>query len=121
MDKKVYFAGAIRGDRCVAETIRSLINYIKTDLGLVVLTEHVGAEKPVEELARKVGKRVEELLAEDIEKQDIEWLDQSSYVIAEISGASTGTGREIEYARTKGNFGKVPARILCLYCVDREP
>ena len=119
MEKKVYFAGAIRGDRTLADTIISLINYIKTDLGLPVLTEHVGTEKPIEEFAKKIGKEVEELQAEDIEKQDIEWLDQCSYVIAEISGASTGTGREIEYARTKGEFGKVLAKILCIYRIDR--
>ena len=80
MEKKIYFAGAIRGDRCVADTIISLINYVKSDLGLQVLTEHVGTEKPVEEFARKIGKSVDELLAEDIEKQDIAWLDQSSLI-----------------------------------------
>ncbi|MBI2631883.1 hypothetical protein HYW75_02680 [Candidatus Pacearchaeota archaeon] len=120
MEKKVYFAGAIRGDRCVAETIIRLIHYIKTDLGLPVLTEHVGAEKPIEEFARKISKGVEEILAEDIEEQDITWLNQSTHVIAEISGASTGTGREIEYARTKEHFGKVQARVLCIYRIDRE-
>ena len=50
-----------------------------------------------------------------MERQDIEWLDQATHVIAEISGVSTGTGREIEYARTKGVLGKTPAKILCLY------
>ena len=54
MGKKVYFAGVIRGDRCVAETIISLVQYIKTDLGLPVLTEHVGAERPIEEFARRL-------------------------------------------------------------------
>ncbi|MBS3080417.1 hypothetical protein J4221_03020 [Candidatus Pacearchaeota archaeon] len=120
MDKKVYFAGAIRGDRSLAETIISLIRYIKEDLGCLVLTEHVGSERPVEKFAKKIGKSMEELLAEDIESQDIYWLDQCSRVIAEISGASTGTGREIEYARTKGYFGKIPAEVLCIYRLDRE-
>ena len=120
MNKKVYFAGAIRGDRILAEIIIKLINYIKTDLKLQVLTEHVGSEKPIEAFAEKIGKSVENLSAEDIEKQDIDWLNQSSHIIAEISGASTGTGREIEYARTKEHFGKVPAKVLCIYQLDRE-
>ncbi len=120
MDKKVYFAGAIRGDRRAAKTIITLIHYVKTELGLPVLTEHVGSERPVEEFARKIGKKVEELLAEDIEERDISWLDQSSHIVAEISGASTGTGREIEYARTKGYLGGVPAKVLCIYDLDGE-
>jgi hypothetical protein len=67
-----------------------------------------------------VGKEKANLLAEDVEQQDIAWLDQATHVIAEISGASTGTGREIEYARTKGGFGKVSAKVLCLYHTERE-
>ena len=50
----------------------------------------------------------------------IAWLDQATHLIAEISGASTGVGREIEYARTKSHFGKIPAKILCLYDIKRE-
>ncbi|MBS3093589.1 hypothetical protein J4456_03355 [Candidatus Pacearchaeota archaeon] len=117
---KVYFAGAIRGDRIVADTIKYLIDYIKINLQIPVLSEHVGSENPVEEFARKIKKSIDDLLAEDIETQDIQWLDQSTHVIAEISGASTGTGREIEYARTKDHFGKVPAKVLCIYALDRE-
>src|SRR3989344_1849154 len=117
---KVYFAGAIRGDRIVADTIKYLIDYIKINLQIPVLSEHVGSENPVEEFARKIKKSIDDLLAEDIETQDIQWLDQSTHVIAEISGASTGTGREIEYARTKDHFGKIPAKILVLYHRERE-
>lgn len=118
-NKTIYFAGAIRGDRIMAETMQKIVSYIK-DLGFIVLTEHVGTEDPIATFAGKIGKTKENLTAEDIEKQDIQWLDQSTHVIAEISGASTGTGREIEYARTKGNFGKMPAKILCVYRKDRE-
>lgn len=118
-EKIVYFAGAIRGDRVMANVIQEIIGYIK-GLGFPVLTEHVGADDPIATFAGKVGKTKETLTAEDIENQDIAWLDQATHVIAEISGASTGTGREIEYARTKENFGKKPATILCLYREDRE-
>lgn len=118
-EKIVYFAGAIRGDRTMANTIQETVRYIK-GLGFLVLTEHVGTDDPIETFAGKIGKTKESLTAEDIEKQDIQWLDSATHVIAEISGASTGTGREIEYARTKGELGKTPAQILCLYHGDRE-
>ncbi len=107
--KVVYFAGAIRGNRIMADTFREIVSFLKTSR-VEVLTEHVAAQKVVDE----------ELPAADIEKRDIEWLDRAPYVIAEISGASTGTGREIEYARTKHNFGKPPAKILCIYQKERE-
>jgi len=119
-EKIVYFAAAIRGDRVIAEeTIENIVSYIK-NLGFTVLNEHVGAKDPIASFGDKIGKRKESLTAEDIEKQDISWLDKSTHVIAEISGASTGTGREIEYARTKGFFNKIPAKILCVYRKDRE-
>lgn len=118
-NKIVYFAGAIRGDRVMAENIKEIIGYIK-ELGFPVLTEHVGTDDPIATFAEKIGKTKETLTAEDIESQDISWLDSATHVIAEISGASTGTGREIEYARAKGELGKTPARVWCLYRVDRE-
>lgn len=117
--KVVYFAGAIRGDRVLATTFQEIIEFIKRS-GFTVLTEHVGADDPIESFANKIGKHKGELSAEDIEKQDIEWLDRATHVISEISGASTGTGREIEYARIKGELGKTPAKIFCLYRRDRE-
>ena len=107
--KQVYFAGAIRGDRIEAENIISFIHYIQ-ELGHKVLTEHI-ADKKISDKKMK---------AEDIEKRDIAWLDCANHVIAEISGASTGTGREIEYARVKHYFGNKKARILCLYESKRE-
>lgn len=117
--KKIYFAGAIRGDRRLKKNFQELVRYIQR-LGHIVLTEHVGRKHPIASLAKKLGETTKELTAEQIEKRDIEWLNSATCVIAEISGASTGTGREIEYARTKHHFGKTPAKILCLYYKDRE-
>jgi len=118
-NKIIYFAGAIRGDRSLAHVMREIVEFVQ-GFGLTVLTEHVIADDPIATFAGKVGKEKADLLAEDVERQDIAWLDQATHVIAEISGASTGTGREIEYARTKGSFGKTEARVLCLYHKDRE-
>ena len=117
--KIIYFAGAIRGDRSLAHVMREIVEFVQS-LGLAVLTEHVIADDPIATFAGKVGKEKADLLAEDVERQDIAWLDQATHVVAEISGASTGTGREIEYARTKGSFGKVNAKVLCLYHTERE-
>lgn len=115
----VYFAGAIRGDRRFAKTLRELVTYIKS-MGFTVLTEHVGEKHPIANLAHKLHKETKDLTAQDIEKRDISWLDSATHVIAEISGSSTGTGREIEYARVKDCFGKTRAKILCLYLKSRE-
>jgi len=117
--KIVYFAGAIRGDRAVADTMMALIKFIR-GLGLPVLTEHVAAEDPIATFAGKIRKTKDTLLTEDVERQDIAWLDQATHVVAEISGASTGTGREIEYARNKERFGKTPTKVLVLYHNERE-
>jgi len=111
----IYFASAIRGDsERAGQSVILLIQWLK-ESGFTVLNDHIGDDDAIEAFARKIGKIKENLTAEDVEKQDIDWLNQAEYVIAEISGASTGTGREIEYARTKGKFGHRPAQILCLY------
>jgi len=118
-NKIVYFAGAIRGDRIMASVMLALVRLIQK-LGIPVLSEHIVAKDPATMQAKKLGKPKEAVLVEDIERQDIAWLDQATHVIAEISGASTGTGREIEYARNKEHFGKTPAKILVLYHLERE-
>ncbi|MBI2583422.1 MAG: nucleoside 2-deoxyribosyltransferase [Candidatus Aenigmarchaeota archaeon] len=116
--KKVYFAGSIRNDPD-RNTMKELVRFIKS-LGYPVLTEHVGADDPIESHAKKLGITKEEHTAEAIERSDIEWLDQATHVVAEISWESTGVGREIEYGRMKGRFGKISAEVLCLYREDRE-
>lgn len=104
----IYFAGAMRGDRSKEENMKRIVQFIK-ELGIPVLTEHVVADDPIE----KIDVR-------QIEERDINWLNQATHVIAEVSGASTGVGREIEYGRTKHSFGHTPAKILCLYHADAE-
>jgi len=117
--KVVYIAGAIRRDREVTDAIQHIVGTVQS-LGLTLLNEQIDADDPLLALAQKMGKLKEQVTARDIEEQDITWLDQSTHVIAEVSDASTGTGREIEYARTKGSLGKTSAHILCLYQAERE-
>ncbi len=116
----VYFAAAIRGDRAMANLVLDLINFIRQDLSIIVLTEHLASSDPNLVLATKLGKEKINLTVVDIENQDITWLDSATHFIAEVSGASTGTGREVEYARVKEHFGKVPAKVLCIYQIDKE-
>lgn len=105
---KIYFAAAIRGDRALADTVRELIRFLQTQ-GRTVLTEHLLKDDPVDVIP-----------PEEVERRDISWVDDADCLIAEISGSSTGVGREIEYARNKELFGKNPTRVLCIYRKDRE-
>ena len=108
----VYFAGAIRGDRVAAEAMIALVDFLK-ELGVSVPSEHVRTVDPVKYFDEKIGKG-SKLSEEEIERQDTEWVNQATHLLAEVSGASTGTGIEISHARAHGK------KILCLYRKDRE-
>lgn len=93
MDKKVYFAGSIRGGRTDAGMYARIISYIQqTD---TVLTEHVGrVDLNLMEQGRK---------DEAIYEQDSTWLRECDLVIAECTCPSLGVGYELAYAE---RFGK---------------
>ena len=110
----VYFSGSIHGDRSALEVMKHCVKTIK-QLGFTVLTEYVAANDPRVALAEKLKIRPEAITNVDIERYDLAWLKQASFVIAEVSYPSTGVGREIEYGRVKGETGLPPARVLCLY------
>ena len=92
MNKKVYFAGSIRGGRHDAELYHLIIEHIKkTD---IVLTEHVGkADYHIDEQG---------LLDEAIYNQDISWLNECDLLIAECTTPSLGVGYELAYAEKLG-------------------
>jgi hypothetical protein len=120
VEPTVYFAGAIRGDRTLGPLMKEMVRFIKEELEIPVLSEHVAEDNPQEAFAKKIGKPVSDITDRDVEKQDIAWIQASTHVIAEISGASTGAGREIEYARLKHLDGEIPAKVLCLYRADLQ-
>ena len=93
MNKKVYFAGSIRGGRVDAALYQRLIAYIqRTD---TVLTEHVGCpEQNALELGREKDKA--------IYAQDTAWLRESDLLIAECTCPSLGVGYELAYAEAQG-------------------
>lgn len=92
-NKKIYFAGSIRGGRVDADLYRRIIDYIqRTDM---VLTEHVGnsnlclTEQGCERDAR-------------IYNQDTAWLRDSDMLIGECTCPSLGVGYELAYAESHG-------------------
>lgn len=93
MNKKVYFAGSIRGGRADAGLYRDIIAHIeKTD---TVLTEHVG------DTALSVLERGSEGDGA-IYRQDTAWLRECDIVIAECTCPSLGVGYELAYAEALG-------------------
>ena len=93
MNKKIYFAGSIRGGRDDAALYREIIAYIQnTD---IVLTEHIGSVKLEDLPLERAGDRA-------IYAQDTAWLRESDMVIAECSTASLGVGYELGFAEAHG-------------------
>ena len=96
---KIYFAGSIRGGREDAalyhEIVELLDNYGE------VLTEHV-ADTELGVLGQDIGDR-------KIHDRDLAWLQESDYLVAEVTTPSLGVGYEIGKAT---EWGKP---VLCLY------
>ena len=93
MNKKVYFAGSIRGGRQDEQLYRRIISHIKeTD---TVLTEHVG------DLSLN---RLEGVDNRDVRiyVQDTNWLRECDLVIAECTRPSLGVGYELAFAEKLG-------------------
>lgn len=89
MNKKIYFAGSIRGGRADAELYKDIIDYMKkTD---TVLTEHIGN---LSLSLLEQGRNKDALIYE----QDTDWLKECDMVIAECTHASLGVGYELAYA-----------------------
>jgi nucleoside 2-deoxyribosyltransferase len=100
---KIYFAGSIRGGRDDAALYLQIIDYLKT-FG-EVLTEHVGDPYLTQ-------------LGDDgptdkyIHDRDVEWLQSSDVLIAEVTSVSMGVGYEIGRAVERGK------KVLCLFRPD---
>ncbi len=89
MNKKIYFAGSIRGGRVDATLYQRMIAYIKqTD---TVLTEHIGKSN----MSLKAQTKA---IDTHIYERDVEWLRSADLVIAECTCPSLGVGYELAYA-----------------------
>ena len=93
MEKKVYFAGSIRGGRQDAGLYKRIIQYIQR--GHVVLTEHVGDLS----LSKTEAMQDRDMA---IYEQDTAWLRESDLLIAECTTPSLGVGYELAYAEAHG-------------------
>lgn len=93
MDKKIYFAGSIRGGRVDADLYKRLIAYLQRTN--IVLTEHVGSSK----LNLMEQGRSKDAL---IYNRDTAWLRECDLVVAECTCPSLGVGYELAYAEKLG-------------------
>lgn len=87
----IYFAGSIRGGQQDALLYQELIQHLKQSG--TVLTEHVGDPQ----------KLMQQTYTEsEIWEQDMAWLSQSKFLIAECTVTSLGVGYEIGIAEKLG-------------------
>ncbi|KKP92556.1 MAG: Deoxyribonucleoside 5'-monophosphate N-glycosidase [candidate division WS6 bacterium GW2011_GWC1_36_11] len=96
----IYFAGSIRGGREDVKIYQEIVAFLKTKG--TVLTEHITLES-----IHDMGE--DDKTEEFIYKRDIDWLEQSDIVVAEVTQPSLGVGYELAYAESK----KIP--VICLF------
>lgn len=93
MNKKIYFAGSIRGGRADAELYKKMIGRLgRADK---VLTEHVGDLS----LSSLEGEAKNDAY---IYERDTSWIRECDLVIAECTSPSHGVGYELAYAEKLG-------------------
>ena len=100
MDRKIYFAGSIRGGRDDQEIYLAVIE----ELGKygTVLTEHLGS--------KELGIQGEHTNTDAlIFERDMDWVREANVIVAEVSTPSLGVGYELGQAEAMGK------QILCLY------
>jgi hypothetical protein len=93
MDKKVYFAGSIRGSRRDQKIYSDFIGFIENQ-GVQVLCEHVGYADVIDQ--------GQNLNPTEIHNRDLAWIDESNAVIAEVTNPSLGVGYKIHRALSIG-------------------
>ena len=99
-ERKIYFAGAIRGGRDDVHLYGELVRYLG-GFGRV-LTYHVAD--------LKLDAAGDEGISEEaIYRRDMGWLDRADVVVAEVTTPSLGVGYEIAAAEARGK------PVLCLF------
>jgi hypothetical protein len=104
---KIYFAGSIRGGRDDAPLYARLIAHLAT-FG-EVLTEHVGAADVTAAGEVPTISGEEGMTDREIHDRDLNWLESSDAVVAEVTAPSLGVGYELALAVREGK------RALCLF------
>jgi len=99
----IYFAASIAGGRHYLETYRKIVDHLQ-QAGHTIPTVHIVHPQVLE---------VEKgLTPEQIYTRDVEWIEGSDCMIAEVSNPSLGVGYEIGYALN------LDMPVLCLYHKD---
>ena len=97
---KIYFACSISGGRKDEKAYQYMVQVL-IEMGIDVPTAHI-AETGVEEVDAREEPR-------DIYNRDVNWIQESDLLIAEVSSPSHGVGYEIGYALDLNK------PVLCLY------
>lgn len=100
---KIYFACSITGGRSDENAYQHLVAVLE-EMGIDVPTAHI-AETGIEVIDGEENPL-------DIYQRDVNWIEESDLLVAEISTPSHGVGYEIGYALFLGK------PVLCLY--DQE-
>ena len=100
---KIYFACSISGGRKDEKAYQFLVNILE-ELGIDVPTAHI-AETGIEKIDGHENSR-------DIYQRDVDWIEESDLLVAEVSTPSHGVGFEIGYALS------LEKPVLCLYEQD---
>lgn len=97
---KIYFACSISGGRKDEKAYQYLVKVLE-EMGLNVPTAHI-AETGIEVIDGQEDPY-------DIYQRDVNWIEESDLLVAEVSTPSHGVGYEIGYALDLGK------PVLCLY------
>jgi nucleoside 2-deoxyribosyltransferase len=100
---KIFFAGSIRGGRSMLPVYIQIVEILKKQ-GHKVVSEHV-ASVDLEKIEAKITDK-------EIFNNDIGYVNECDYLVADVTIPSTGTGYEICYAVSKGK------KVLCIYRED---
>jgi len=103
--KKIYFACSITGGRKDEHIYQKLVTHME-NAGFHVPTAHI-AQSGVEEMDEQDAPL-------DIYQRDVDWIEDSDLLVAEVSTPSHGVGFEIGYAL------HLEKPVLCLYQQDRK-
>lgn len=120
---KIYYSGSIKGNpEPDPEFPWKLVQYMALN-GANVLSEHVAARSTneMDEIrARRIGKTIQQLKEDPspwfgIRRQDLDWVNQATHVVALVNAPSLGVGIELHEAMIKEK------PILCLVREDLLP
>ena len=127
---KVYYSGTIAGAPEIDLNFpRQLVEFME-EKGANVLSKHVAYADDREEMnrikAEKMGISIQELksmtreeyVKNAVRKQDLDWVDESTHVVALVNAPSHGVGMELQEAILKPRLGLNETPILCLIHKD---